>query len=66
MTINFPFPLIKSNSLSDSVWHWYEPGRVCDCSTLRWVDSLSLQGEGQHSPATSPQEETLREGSLGV
>lgn len=22
MTINFPFPLIKSNSLSDSVWRW--------------------------------------------
>lgn len=44
MTINFPFPLIKSNSFSDSVWRWC----LGLCGTLQpftWRDSAFLQGD---------------------
>lgn len=67
MTINFPFPLIKSNSPSDSVWHWYASGRVCNSAVLHagWT-LFFLQGWTQTSPMKPLGEKTPREGSLWV
>lgn len=62
MTINFPFPLIKSNYLSDSVWHWC----LGLCGTLQpftWRDSASLQGH-RDLPWDVPARKGLQEGSL--
>lgn len=62
MTINFPFPLIKSNSLSDSVWRWC----LGLCVTLQPFtrrDSVFLRGS-EISPGISLQEKPLRERSL--
>lgn len=51
MTINFPFPLIKSNSPSDSVWHWDASGRVCNSAVLHAGWTLSFcRGGTQTSP----------------
>lgn len=52
MTINFPFPLIRSNSLSDSVWR----GCLGVCAALQpfpWRDSAFLQGD-RHLPWDVP------------
>lgn len=50
MTINFPFPLIKSNSLCDSSWHWYVSGHACNSAALCVGCTLSFFRE-KRSPS---------------